>query len=335
MLETKKPFAAGLALALLTATGCYDFDKAFEECKTAGQCLPSTCEPAEIDVPDDLFYDANCDGIDGMLDAGFFVDPSRGLDEVNPGTHVAPFKTIKYALERAATDGKVLYLAQGDYNEAGLELNAPISLYGGYAGMDGNWKRSADYTTRIDGGSIGLTVTRVPQDAGVTLERLHIKSSQGSEPGAPSIGLRLVDSSVRLRHVEVKAAAGMPGKEGDLVSDMPHAADGGQPANPVETGTAQAMGGTPGLSACGTFNGGTGGRGGTFDIPATLGVGGTPSADGGTPGDANVTADISCGGNPPCTYNGNPGNPGQAGFDGGEGTAGDPGNESGVLEGGS
>jgi len=332
MLETKKPFAAGLVLALLATTGCYDFKTAFDECVAAGQCRPVGCDPSKVDLPDDLFHDSNCDDFDGAADSGFFVDPSRGLDGVNPGTREAPFKTLRHALPVAADGGGVLYLARGDYNEPGLELNMPVSLYGGYGGVDGKWDRSVNHITRINGDSIGLTVTRLDPDAGVTLERLQINATQGSEPGAPSIGLRVQDASVRLRHVEVAAAAGMPGRAGDSASDIPHAADGGQPPNPVETPSdTQAVGGTPGLSACGTYRGGTGGKGGTFSSPATGGEGGVPSADGGTPGGYDYDADLGCSG---CTFRGKPGNPGQEGFDGGNGMAGPAGNENGVLEGG-
>ena len=78
MLETKRLFAAGLALAWLAALGCYDFEAAFQDCVATGQCKPEGCKKEWADAPDEYSHDNNCDGIDGDPNNAFFVDPVLG-----------------------------------------------------------------------------------------------------------------------------------------------------------------------------------------------------------------------------------------------------------------
>jgi hypothetical protein len=324
MLETKKLFATGLALALLATTGCYDFDTSFTECVRLGRCNPppGTCNPALPDLPDEDFVDANCDGVDGDADAGFFVDPTAGSN-VNPGTLKAPFRSLAHALPIAADAGKVLYLAQGPYNEPALRLERPVSLYGGYArGEDGGWARGNAFETRINGGPIGLTVSGL-EDTALTLEQLHIISTTPPDAGAPSIGLRVLNSmDVRLRHVTVEAGRGADGLPSNPAVANPQAgADGGPGQTPTDTPTdARADGGSPGVNSCGTgIRGGSGGQGGIASATATPGEAGIPSADGGELGQ-NVTVG-DCSGTL-CQCNGDAGGRGQDGAEGNAGTDG-------------
>jgi hypothetical protein len=335
MLETKKPFAAGFALALLTATGCYDFETAFKDCVTAGQCQPARCErplPDVVDLPDDRFIDTNCDEVDGMRDNAIFVDPA-GQDS-HPGTREEPLKHLAAALERAATQGKAIYLAQGTYDEENLRMDKAVSIYGGYSGIEGNWKRGPEYITRIGGGTpTGFTVSGLA-DAGVVLERVHIRSATSTVPGTPSIGLRVVDSSgVRLRHVQVEAGAGAPGRNGDSPGPtLKGGADGGVGQN----GDAPAgpTGGPPGTSSCGTgsYGGGQGGQGSVSDPLATAGTPGAPSTPGGGAG-VNKLAECNSSGTY-CECLGDPGGNGEPGPVGDTGKHGLPGDGTGALEGG-
>ncbi|WP_375770372.1 PE-PGRS family protein [Archangium gephyra] len=332
MLETKKPFAAGLALALLAATGCYDFDSAFEDCVKAGRCQPTTCDDAGIDLPDDLFHDANCDGVDGMPGNALFVDPDAGQDS-NPGTPAAPLKRLSVAMRMAATQGKALYLAQGTYDEADLKMEQPVSLHGGYSGVNGNWKRGAEYVTQIGGGTIGFTVNGLT-DAGVVIEWVRIGSTASTTPGTPSIGLRVMDSSgVHLRHVQVEAGAGAEGRAGDSPSPNPQGgADGGVGKN-GDAGTP--TGGVQGASSCGpgSYAGGVGGQGaGDYGTPPAAGAPGQPSTTGG--GDAGVNKINSGCGDAFCECVGVPGGEGQPGAPGSTGTHGQPGDGTGELVGG-
>ncbi|WP_146209814.1 DUF1565 domain-containing protein, partial [Vitiosangium sp. GDMCC 1.1324] len=329
MLQSKKPWAAALAVALLAAIGCYDFDGAFDDCVQAGLCKPTTCDPSAADQPDDLFFDANCDGVDGMADGGIFVDPQAGQDTITAGTREAPFKTLTYALERIPDGHAALYLAQGTYDEPGLQLDKPVSLHGGYAGAAANWARSASNITQLGGGSIGLTVKGLGADSGVILEWLHINSSTSPDPdaGAPSIGLRVMDSSgVRLRHVEITAGAGSNGLPGNEPSMAMGGADGGVGMSAVDrspASSAPTAGGPPGVSSCGSVNtsGGRGGDGGFEFGPEGLpGMAGTPSARGGDGGRSNDPGNCPAG--PTCNVMAYPGDPGQDGLEGDAGTPG-------------
>ncbi|WP_395837885.1 PE-PGRS family protein [Archangium violaceum] len=332
MHETKKLFAVGAGVALLTAVGCYNFQEAYDDCVATGRCAPEGCKPEWADPPDDRFLDSNCDGIDGVVEDGVFVDPVNGKNSAQSGTKDAPYQTLAYALERIPANIQAIYLARGVYNEPGLRLDKPISLYGGYAGLDGGWKRDATHITQLKGGSIGLTVNGLGEDAGVSLEWLSITSTPGSEPSAPSIGLRVLQSKgVRLRHVQIQAEEGADGAVGSTPSTGPGGADGG-------TGGAapsNVAGGSPGISSCGSVQnkGGTGGRGGE-NILATRGAGargeaGTPSASGGDGGLGKETP-TSCTGEA-CHCVGEPGQDGQVGAGGGIGPSGDPGDGIGTL----
>lgn len=332
MLETKKPFAAGLALTLLTATGCYDFDKAFDDCKTAGQCLPSTCDPAAIDVPDDLFYDANCDGIDGTPGDAIFVDPAVGQDS-NDGTKDTPVKRLSAALTLAANKGKAIYLAQGIYDEADLQMVKPVSIYGGYSGKADGWKRGTDNITQIGGSyTTGFTVNGL-MDAGVAIEWVRIRSAESTVSGTPSIGLRVLDSSgVRLSHVEVEAGKGAPGRDG--VSPGPNTQVGTDGGVGLDGSATPPSGGPKGPRSCsgtGSHAGGTGGQGGTFGTAPVAGTAGEPyTAGGGTAGTNKV--DSSCS-TAVCSCDGEQGGEGQPGEPGDRGRDGNPGGGTGLLEG--
>lgn len=332
MLETKKPFAVGLVLALAAAGGCYDFDGAFDECVAAGRCRPTTCDPSTFDPPDDLFFDANCDGVDGMADGGVFVDPLRGKDSAQSGTKDAPYQTLSYALERISSNTQAIYLAQGVYDEPDLRLDKPVSIHGGYSGLEDGWKRGATYTTQLTGGSIGLTVSGLGEDAGVSLEWLQITADPGPEAGAPSIGLRVLQSKgVRLRHVQILAGDGSAGSPGSTPATAPGGADGG-------TGGSTSPlidGGSPGISSCGSVQnkGGTGGHGGKNDTifkgAGGRGEAGTPSAAGGDGGSFRETT-TSCTGED-CHCVGDPGKDGQNGIEGEMGPSGDAGDGIGTL----
>jgi len=332
MLETRKLFATGLTLAVLATTGCYKFDEAFEACVDAGRCDPEKCDSNKVDEPDPLFFDANCDGIDGDPDDAFFVDPAVGNDSPGAGTREVPFKSLSFALQQAVGTGKALYLAQGTYPEPALRMNTPTSLYGGYTGVDGGWARGRDYDTHIQGGRIGLTVSGL--DAGLVLERLRITSANAVDAGTPSIGVRVLDSSgVRLRYVRVLAGAGASGVEGFSPPRNPQIGeDGGPGVNPSAGSTFPADGGSPGRGLCSNNAGGTGGRGNPSfaTSPATPGEPGQPSAAGGD-GGVPVEEVPPCPTASSCDYYGGPGGEGQNGQPGDAGTNGSPGNGIGRI----
>ncbi|MFP2934602.1 hypothetical protein ACLESO_57740, partial [Pyxidicoccus sp. 3LG] len=233
--------ATGAALAaVFAAGGCYDFDGAQQRCVSEGRCEeegggPGTdagCTPVPdvVDLPDDAFADTDCDGVDGQADAGLFVDPATGDDEARAGTRERPLRTLGRALEilREADAGPTrLYLAGGAYDEAGLVLDVPASLHGGYTGSSGGWQRAQPNLAHLDGGTVGLTVRNLP-DSGLVVEYVHVHSTDAVEPGGPSIALRVVGSSdVVLRHVILEAGRGGDGTQGGEGAPGTFGADGG------------------------------------------------------------------------------------------------------------
>ena len=69
------------------------------------------------DLPDLMFVDANCDGIDGEVNNGIFVSPN-GVD-TNAGTRAAPVLTLAAAMNKVTLTGKRdVYLAQGIVHRA-------------------------------------------------------------------------------------------------------------------------------------------------------------------------------------------------------------------------
>ncbi|QRO02958.1 DUF1565 domain-containing protein [Archangium violaceum] len=317
-----------LALPLLVA-GCTTPGSGEEPGPSCPDAAACPCQPGQTDLPDDSFQDSNCDGVDGTASAALFVDPASGQD-INTGTREAPLKTLSYALQRVANQGKALYLAQGTYDEPSLVLDKPVSLYGGYSGVEGGWARG-NYTTHLRGGGVGLTVSGLGKDAGITLERMRITSASATDAGTPSIGVRVMYSGgVKLRYVEVLAGAGAPGTPGSTPPpNLQGGVDGGVGQSTFQaTSPTRADGGAPGVGGCSSDPAGRGGQGGDFLTSATDGESGIPSADGGIAGGRR---EESCPGT--CQCIGNPGGKGQDGAEGAPGTDGTPGDGIGQLQG--
>ncbi|WNG14061.1 PE-PGRS family protein [Cystobacter fuscus] len=323
MRDNKGLWILGGAAALVAAWGCFDINGAFKQCVDRGDCPvePGACDPSYRDVPDDKFVDANCDGIDGTEKEAIFVDAATGEDErLNVGEKMTPYRTLGAALAQAVESGKSIYLAKGDYTERSLQLDKPVSIYGGYSGTNENWTRGPQYTTRIVVGGIGLTVMNLGEDAGVTLDRLTIQATTPADvAGAPCIGVRVVDSGgVRLRNLAVSAGAGSPGAS---APSTPPAADGGA-GFPGTAGAQGGDGGLPGPSDCNPAGFGQGGNGGIFTAYATRGQAGAPGVEGGSAG---------CDGGSDSNCDNLKGGPGQNGLNGDAGTPGQEGDGLGLV----
>ncbi|MDY7225814.1 hypothetical protein [Hyalangium rubrum] len=305
MLKNVKAHVTAAALvAMVGATGCFDFEAAQEQCERDGRCDgrpdggpdggPDPCEPTSPDDPPGDFIDSNCDGVDGLANVGFFVDPQGG-DDRNPGTLERPVQTIRQALTLLRNDAgpgiSALYLARGTYNEEQLNLDVPVSLYGAYGGVADFWRRKAEHITHLDGGTVGLTVSNLGEDSGVRMEWLTITSATGNDAGTASIALRVLGTQgLRLHHATIVAGPGSPGAPG---------ADGQTGANGPDGGWGQDAGGaTAGRSGsggganthfCGTIPswGGSGNLGGVRTA-GSPGAAGQPPPDGGTGGDGGV-----------------------------------------------
>ena len=347
--------AAGVVIGGLSA--CVDFDaeeqewclrnpeRCGEEGVDAGQgtdagqgadagsdagCTPTTA----VDLPDDRFQDTDCDGVDGQADAGLFIDPASGSDTTGRGTREAPLATLGQALRllREADGGRPvrLYLAAGAYNEAGLMLDVPASLHGGYTGSAGGWQRNDAGLALLNGGTVGLTV-RDLRDAGIVLEYVNVRSANGMAPSEPSIALRVLSSSgVELRHAVLEAGLGAPGADGGAGTQGADGPVGGN-GDPA-TGTAPGNAGTAAMRSCaGSNRAGGNGAGGVVRAPGNPGAPGQPDAGGGDGGAATTSAD--CDPNSGvCQCNGRAGGPGFPGVFGAEGPPGFAGTGVGMLD---
>ena len=322
---------------------CFNFEDARARCEQDGRCtqpdggvvcIPSSSE----DVPDDDFKDSNCDGVDGMADGGIFVDPVGGKEGAT-GAPEDPVKRLGEALDRihTGTAPRLVYLAQGVYNEPGLVLDTQVSLYGAYGGL-GNWQRKSEYTTHLDGGPVGLVINGISENAGVVLDRMTVTSANAQDAGAPSIALEVINSQgVRLRYDSFTSGQGGPGVDGPSGAQ---GTDGGvgenggpAPSSPSSSGTL----GKGGSSSCGSTDqsGGAGKPGAFGETAGGSGSAGSPVATGGAGGpggDAGTTMviDTTTGEKRCRAGNGVDGQPGSAGNVGSAGSSGDG---TGVLSG--
>ncbi|WP_415829352.1 hypothetical protein [Corallococcus exiguus] len=343
--------------AVLSVGGCSDFDAAYENCQGEGRCgpqasgdggadagdagdggdvTPPPCGDGGVDYPDLTGFDNDCDGIDGVADAGYFVHPTDGRDDGNDGTRERPFQTLARALREIRDGGtgrNIVYLGTGTYNEAAPAVDMPVSLYGGYT-WRGNqfWDRFKDGggTTFFDGGTLAFTV-RDTTDAEVVLDSLHIASANAPNAGEPSIAVRVIRASaVRFSNTIVEAGQGGRGTEG---AD----GDGGSAGHDGGTGE-NATGPTPGYRGssgaaptCAFSTANAGGNGGTGKAGSagTPGEVGAPNTPGGRAGVVGQKVDA---GNNISTCVGGAGADGDAGVAGAPGDAGTAGSGMGVID---
>lgn len=183
---------------------------------TCGSLQPGRCAPCDLnafDVPDPDFADTNCDGIDGTVDGGLFVDPQSGSD-LAPGTRTRPLYSLARAAElvQLAPTSHTIFIAQGVTE--GLTWRAPVSLAGGY--RTPGWIRNRSVTTIVRSRGTGLRLESLP--ASVSVSQLSIESTPG-DPGTASIGLLVFESPVTLQQLSVRSAdgpPGMPGRDGAI-----------------------------------------------------------------------------------------------------------------------
>jgi hypothetical protein len=256
----------------------------------------TSCVPvAGPDVPDDLFKDTNCDGIDGDASQAIFV--ATDGDDMSPGTAASPKRTIQGALTAATAAMKTqVYVSAGTYT-APVTLTNGISIFGGYARSLG-WSRGAGNITVLEnrtattGGSHVITVRGTTITAPTTLDRLTIRAGDILAPTAPAgvsmYGLHCTQcTGLTLRNSIVVAGVGSDGTPG--ADGMPGAIGGpGIPGGDGQPdGTVPGPGGAGGTSSC-MRTGGKGGDGALRNSsgqPGLVAVGGTPAGNGGFTGD--------------------------------------------------
>ena len=251
----------------------------------AGDCLPldPAAHPGATDEPDLALEDLDCDGIDGTAAGAYFVS-TTGSD-AGAGSNEAPFRTIAFAVTRAAAvvPKRDVYVQGGTYAER-VALAGGVSIYGGY--LPSGARSTAEITTIQ--GPAGLAET-VFADAvtGAELQLVSVTGPNALAGGASSYAIRAIGGS-SLALTGVTAAGGSAGDGG-----------GGTPGNPGSQGNGGRCGGyDPGGIGCGATVGGPGGIGAGFNGGA--GAASVQNANGtaGSPGSGSPPGAGGAGGQP-------------------------------------
>lgn len=305
-------------------------------------CTPSST----TDEPDDLFVDANCDGIDGDASLGLFVDEA-GSDSA-PGTRAQPMRTVIGAVTRAVAEGKTaIFISEGTY-EGRVVLADGVSLYGGYSRLNG-WQRSATATAIIRATNEDSGRVSAVEGSGITsptvIDRLTIRAGGATSSGASSYGLVCVDcTALAISNATVEAGAGAAGLAGSAGAAGASGGNGGAGGGGSCNGSGWGPGGSGGLSSC-SRAGGVGGRGGSEGSndgyqggTGQVGVSGGRGGYGGDPGGRGVDGTTGAAGARGTDGSAGSGGSVASGFwvgeKGGSGTAGKDGNGGGGGGGG-
>ncbi len=255
-----------------------------------GTCAP----PSTTDIPDGMFADANCDGIDGDVSRGIFV-AGGGANNATCGlTAQTPCATISYGIVRAVTEGhNQVFVQAGTYNEVVVMING-VSVWGGY---DFAWQR-AGYATAGHVVTIGGAQDNGPGGDGewlavrahdllvpVTIGDVIIRGPTATGlvggSGRSSYAVHVKASTVKLDRVRIEAGIGADGSTGSAgtdaqtvdrqpVMDGSRGGDGRQYTTTCDS-SGRGGGGPRGTNTCTqspsarAMNGGSGGAGGQMD----------------------------------------------------------------------
>lgn len=277
------------------------------------------------DPPDILSVDSNCDGIDGVISKGVFVDAATGDDDNVLGDMSHPFKTIQAGIAFAAQKGREVYVSKGQYREQ-VALVDGVSVYGGYDAATG-WRRDIEKnkTTIMWDGQEPLAVRSVVAVNIIhktVFDGFYVKTSSAFQASSSSYGVYIYHSSngLVISNNIIEAGNGADGRNGSYGQNGLNGNDGGAGSNAYEYGGASLVcwgckdiglgnlkGGAAGISPCGE-NGGMGGKGGESESSGQSGQPGSKGAPGGYGGKQN--------------QNGGPGTRGQDGVSGKHGAGG-------------
>ncbi|AUX48898.1 uncharacterized protein SOCE26_104410 [Sorangium cellulosum] len=230
---------------------------------------------------------------------GIFVAPSG--NDLNPGTRVAPVKTLSKAIELAAR-GKMRVYACADAFHEPIDVRPGVALFGGLACRD-QWQWKGDGAKTTVATEPGVVPAILRGGEGTTrIEDFWFQAASAAAPGGSSIAVLAVGATAELTRCTLAA--------GDGAAGGPAA-----PVSPAERGPS----GMVGIPAC---------VGANLSSPPTVnpacsesvgGAGGASTAGAGIPGTAGLPAiGGGNGGNPGCA----PGTPGARGEDGGPGKGG-------------
>ena len=279
------------------------------------------CNRTEDDVPDLLFADTDCDGVDGAEDDAVFVSTRFG-DNNGTGGRDQPYETLDVALVVARQTQRDIYMDLGIYDLRGQTLTVPagVDIYGGYNfdRESGNWPRN-DRTinqTLIRGSAQLLRYENLDQPTRLGNVVLHASDALGDSLNSIAVvAVDVGDGHLMLRNVRLESGAGSQGDDGDDGVSISQAQPGntGTSFNQVPPG----VGGTAGINpqcAAGTA-GGRGGDGANAD--GVLGNAVDGDGAGGLSGGAG-------GPGAAAGVDGAPGEAGDGGENGGDGASGGP-----------
>lgn len=217
------------------------------------------------DIPDGAYKDVDGDGIDGEIEAAYFVRPDG--DDDNPGTMAKPFATIQYAIAQAAADPMrwQVLVAHGIYRES-LVLSDGVGIFGQY---DDGWRRDPGNLTVIDSPShVGVLVQGISTSGYIEGFEIRIQDAP-YETSAVVLAIQDVTGPFYVRHnrlVAGRGGDGLAGEDGVAGVNGKKGGDGSFPDHIPGAGGAAADG-------C-SGKGGTGNRGKGKDGPDGIGGGG-------------------------------------------------------------
>ncbi|MCZ7650306.1 MAG: putative metal-binding motif-containing protein [Thermoanaerobaculia bacterium] len=266
--------------------------------------------PGAVDLPDPLFADSNCDGIDGDVDRAAFVAVGGANDGLC--ALAAPCASVGHAAAVVAADPArdQVYVSAGSYPGA-FDLPDGVAIHGGY---DTGWVRAdravPGHLATLQGGfhagsALFLTVRALNAVASLSDLRLvgPLAVGQSGGRGQSSQVVHAQGSALDILRVDLvqgDGAGGSAGAAGSGASQIAPPAGGAGEAGLRQSfacDTYRPAGGPGATNATcpsGGTGGGDGGSGGSMDTScflgtcdictATLGLSGQPSSDGTNPG---------------------------------------------------
>ncbi|MCB9535117.1 MAG: hypothetical protein H6704_02555 [Myxococcales bacterium] len=249
------------------------------------------CNRDAPDPPDPTFTDADCDGVDGELDASIVVSFETG-DDGAAGTPDAPVRTLARGLALAVERDQPVLLTVGTHLvDETLTVPAGVRLHGGYIEDDGDYTRTDVETvpTILTGAPVVLRFTDL--DAPTLLDNLVVQGAAGRD-GATSVAVvaENVGDHLTLRRVRLRAGVGGAGRPGADGAPGPLAAGPGQAGANALSMACPGCAGDPGTNpTCevGT-DGARGGEGGVPQMGAGDGQAGADSPAGALGGPAGT-----------------------------------------------
>ena len=268
---------AGPCATLTVVTPLVDFDEDGFDSTIDCDDTDDAVHPGAADLPDDLFADSNCDGIDGDEADAVFV-ASSGSDSATCGPMAEACATIQWGVERATAIGASnVYVAAGDYSES-VMLADGVSVYGGYDSGTG-WSRDpGTFVSRItgvdgaiEGQALTLLADAVSAPTVVADMTLVGPDAAGTLPGGQGqsayvVVVRNSTGALEIRGNSIQTgtgAAGSDGTDGLPAAGSSATAGGiGQPAEELASACDDSSRGNGGSGATSSVAGAAGGAGG-------------------------------------------------------------------------